>query len=402
MDWLWYLSLRVIAQRSCDVCKGVFGRQMSNGQRDSAPETVKARSVRPALIASARTVSDYSAFLRHLLVGFAAESIPTALICPTGCAVDSLVPPSIEVIRHPAFDVPLLWRQNRKILLERLEKFKPTILHCLCESKAALVRRLSRQLDLPYVLTIDSLQKRWQQVSISPKRCARIIAPAKTIAANLMKVYPGFTDRVEEITVGTFVPGSSNCFSESGRLVSMVTTHPLDNARESENLLRAVKNLAIDRYEFMLVMMGDGLDERQVRKLVADLGLAQIVTIVPKLGLRRSLLAAGDIFVRPRPSSTFDPLLLEAMSLGAAVAGCEGGVDDLIIADKTAFVFDPEDELSIRSKLQQLLDRPELARAVAAGAQQYLRANHSVSNMMSSILKTYEDAQRGWSAAGGA
>jgi glycosyltransferase involved in cell wall biosynthesis len=366
---------------------------MSNGQRDSGPETVKAMSVRPALIASAQMVSDYSTFLRHLLIGFAAESIPTALICPTDCAVDSIVPPSVEVIRYPTFEVPLLWRQNKKILLEQLEKFGPTILHSLCESEAALVRQLSRQLGLPYVLSINSLQKRWQQVSISSKRCARIIAPAKTIAVNLMKVYPAFAERIEHISIGTFVSDSSNHFSECGRLTSMVTTYPLDNVGDFENLLRAVKNLAIDRYEFMLVMMGDGLAERHVRKLVADLGLAQIVTIVPKLGLRRSLLAAGDILVRPRPSSSFDPLLLEAMSLGAAVAGCEGGVDDLIITDKTAVVFDPEDELSIRSKLQQLLDRPELARSVAAGAQQYLRENHSVSSMVSSILRAYQGAQ---------
>lgn len=366
---------------------------MSDEQRDSAPETVKAKSVRPVLIASAKTVWDYSVFLRHVLVGFAAESIPTALICPADCAVDSLVPPSVEVIRHPAFEIPLLWRQNRKILVEQLEKFKPTILHCLCESKAALVRRLSHQLDLPYVLTINSLQKRWQQVGISSTRCARIIVPAKSIAANLMKIYPAFTERIEHISIGTFVPDSSNCFSESDRLASLVTTHPLDNVVDFENLLRAVKNLAIDRYEFMLVMTGDGVAERHVRKLVADLGLAQIVTIVPRLGLRRSLLAAGDIFVRPRPSSAFDPLLLEAMSLGAAVAGCEGGVDDLIIADKTAVVFDPEDELSVRSKLQGLLDRPELARGVAARGQQYLRENHSVSGMVSSILQVYQGAQ---------
>lgn len=366
---------------------------MSDEQRDSAPETVKAKSVRPALIASSQTVSNYSTFLRHLLVGFAAESIPTALVCPTDCAVDSIIPPSVKVIKHPAFEVPLLWRQNRKILLEQLGKFRPTILHCLCESEAALVRRLSRQLDLPYILTINSLQKRWQQVSISSTRCARIIVPAKSIAANLVKVYPAFTERIEHISIGTFVSDSSNCFSESGRLASLVTTHPLDNVVDFENLLRAVKNLAIDRYEFMLVMTGDGLAERQVRKLVADLGLPQIVTIVPKLGLRRSLLAAGDIFVRPRPSSTFDPLLLEAMSVGTAVAGCEGGVDDLIIADRTAVVFDPEDELSIRSKLQRLFDRPELARGVATRAQQYLRENHSVSSMVSSILQAYHEAQ---------
>ncbi|GAI01811.1 unnamed protein product, partial [marine sediment metagenome] len=53
------------------------------------------------------------------------------------------------------------------------------------------------------------------------------------------------------------------------------------------------------------------------------------------------------------------------MSVGSAVAGCKGGVDDLIIEEETAVVFDPNDEISIRSSLQRLFDSRELARQIA-------------------------------------
>ena len=75
-----------------------------------------------------------------------------------------------------------------------------------------------------------------------------------------------------------------------------------------------------------------------------------------------------------------------------AVAACKGGVDDLIIEEQTAVVFDPGDELSIYSSLQRLFDRRELARQIAGGAQEYLRENHTVSNMITSTLRTYRDA----------
>jgi len=65
------------------------------------------------------------------------------------------------------------------------------------------------------------------------------------------------------------------------------------------------------------------------------------------------------------------------MSAGAAVAGCKGGVDDLIIEDKTGVTFDPDDELGIYNVLQRLLNTRESARRLAAGAQEYLRKNHS-------------------------
>jgi glycosyltransferase involved in cell wall biosynthesis len=103
----------------------------------------------------------------------------------------------------------------------------------------------------------------------------------------------------------------------------------------------------------------------------------------------RSLLGAGDIFIRPRPRYDFDPQLLEAMSTGTAVAACKGGVDDLIIEDQMAVVFDPDDEMSILRTLRRLLDRRELARQMAETSQDYVRHNHSMSKMVSSMIRIY-------------
>jgi glycosyltransferase involved in cell wall biosynthesis len=366
---------------------------MSEEQKDLGTKTVREKSLRPALIASAETISEYSIFLEHLLVGLVDESIPTTLVCPANCALGSVVPPSVQVIRHPAFNLPLLRRQNRRELAEQLSDFRPTVLHCLCESEAPLARQLAWQLDLPYLLMVNSLQKRFGRLFISSSRCAKIIVPAESIAANVAKIYPAFTERIERINIGTFASETSSCFRQPSWLASMVTAHPLDNESDFENLFGAVRHLAIDGYEFMLVITGGGRAEKEVWKLLTARSLLQIVTIVPRLEMLRSVLAAGDIFIQPQPSNAFNPLLLEAMSVGAAVAGCKGGVDDLIIEDKTAAVFNPADEFSIYSTLQRLFDRRELAQQIAKAAQQYLRENHTVSNMVSSTLQAYHDAQ---------
>jgi len=171
-----------------------------------------------------------------------------------------------------------------------------------------------------------------------------------------------------------------------------VAAHPLDNADDFENLFGAIRHISLDGYEFMTVVMGGGRDESQVHKLLAALDLLQTVTIVPRLRPVRSVLAAGDIFVRPQPSSAFDPFLLEAMSVGVAVAACRGGVDDLIIDEQTCVVFNPDDKLSIYSTLKRLFDCREFARQLARQAQEYLRANHSVSKMVSAILNAYSIA----------
>lgn len=358
-----------------------------------ASEVARKKSLRVALIASEHTVRECSALLRLLLVGLADESIPTVLICPPGCDSESMLVGSAEVISYPAFDLPFSEHFNIKLLVQRLAKFEPTVLHCLCESKASLARKLARRMDLPYVLMVNSVQGRLGQFSVSPKRCKSIIVPAKTIADNVTKTHPGFAERVKQINIGTFVAKTSGCFSQPNRTATMLTAHSFDNIDDFENLFSVLRHLLIDGYEFMMVVAGDGRAERQLWKLLTALGLLQVVTMVPRLKPWRSVLAAGDIFIQPKPSLAFNSSLLEAMSVGAAVAGCRGGVDDLIIEDRTAVVFDPKDELSILRCLQRLLDKREFARKIARNAQEYLRENHVAGNMISATIQAYRDAQ---------
>jgi glycosyltransferase involved in cell wall biosynthesis len=366
---------------------------MKEEQRNSTPETAEKKPIRPVLIVSEHTVFVYPMFLERLLIGLADESIPTALVYKAESDIASIVPPSVQVIKHPDIDLPFMRWRNNKLLLERLAEFKPTALHCLCPSKATLTKQLAQRLDVPYILTVNSLQKRWGQLSISPRRCSQIIVPAGSIGTNLANLHPRFAERIRRVNIGTFVQEEKGCFRTPGCLACMVTTHPFDKVGDFETLLSAVKHLVIDGYELLIVLIGSGRAERPLRKLLRALGLLWIVTIVPRLPRWRPVLAAGDIFIRPRPTDAFDPLLLEAMSVGAAVAGCKGGVDDLIVEGQTGVLFDPDDELSIYSCLQRLLDSREFAQRLATGAQKYLQENHSVSAMISSVVQTYRNAE---------
>jgi glycosyltransferase involved in cell wall biosynthesis len=357
-----------------------------------ASEVAKKKSLRVALIASERTVGEYAAFLKLLLVGLADESIQTVLICPPGCDSESMFTGSAEIISHPVLDLPFSEHFNVRLLVQRLEKFEPTVIHCLCESKASLARHLARKMDLPYLLMVNSVQGRLGQFSISSRRCKRIVVSAKTVADNVAKAHPGFAEHIEQINIGTFVAETTVCFSQPNRIATMLTAHPFDDANDFENLFSVLRHLLIDGYEFMMVVAGDGRAERQLWKLLTALGLLQVVTMVPRLKPWRSVLAAGDIFIQPKPNLAFNSSLLEAMSVGAAIAGCKGGVDDLIIEDQTAIVFDPKDELSILRCLQRFLDKREFARKIAANAQEYLRENYSADNMISATIQAYRDA----------
>ncbi len=354
------------------------------------------KSLRPALLLSRRNITEHTTFIRHLVVALADESIPTALICPPGQNIDAVTPAPAAVFTHPHLALPLMEHVGLERLAGQLEKFRPTVLHCLCESRAGLARRLSRVLDLPYLLMINAPARRLHKLPISADLCAKLMVPAETIRASVAKAQPRFADRITRVNIGAFVETDTICFTDPARLPSIVVAHPLQRVGDFENFFRAIKSLRMDGREFMVAIMGAGPAEHRLRQLLVELDLSDIVTIVPVLDPWRSVVVAGDIFVQPQPLQSFSVFLLEAMAVGTAVAACWGGVDDLIIPNETAVVFEPDSEPSIRQALKQLLDEHDFARRLATTAQEHIRTHYSVSAMVSATLATYLEAQQSY------
>jgi len=348
--------------------------------------------IRAVLMVSERTVYEYTVFMQRLLVGLSDASVPCTVICPSSCYMDVIVPPGVEIIRYPFYEFPLMWGKNRAQLIEKLTDFKPTLLHSLCESRALFTRQISRRMDLPYIITVNSLQRSRWKVSISPGRCAAITVPSESIKNNLQALFPGYAERIRQINIGTFIEKKTHLPFKADRIPSMVTAFPLKKVGDFEKLFGAIRHLVIDGYEFMFVLSSEGRAERELRKLLNGLGLLQYVIIVPRSLAWHSILSAGDIYIEPMPSKSFDPLLLQAMSVGCAVVGCSGGGNELIMDGQTGFIIEPEDELSIYNCLQKLFDTPELTREIAKNARQFIRENHQVNKMVSGYIKTYQEA----------
>jgi glycosyltransferase involved in cell wall biosynthesis len=362
---------------------------------DKQADSVSSKeTLRPAILIDRETAKKYSGPLQRLLIGLTDQAHPSVLVCPPSVNVDSVTCPSVEVIQHPMFKTRLLFCQNRSFLLSELEKFKPTILHCYCKSKTRLTRCVARRINIPYVITFNSLLSTVFKPIVSTRHCGALIASSNKIAENLAQTYSRFTDRIEHINMGTFVEDTCACFSETTRLASIVLAQRLDDTLEFEPLLSAVRHLAIDGYEFVLAVIGKGPAERNIHRRIRALGLTQIITIVPGIRPLRSVFAGADIFIHCQSSVECNSQLLEAMGVGMAVAACRDGVDDLLVEDQTAVFFDREDELSIYNALKKLLGTREFAKRIALGAQTHLRKHHSVSKMTQALINTYLKTQK--------
>jgi len=365
------------------------------------------KPIRPVLIVSQQTAGEYAMVLERLMVGLTSESIPSMLVWPAGCPQEPVATHATTVVGYPILDLPFMQRRNVRLLASQLAEFDPTVLHCVGAEMTPTARMLAAVMDLPYVLSVWSVPQahRWLSMPARaagrllsrlkvPDRCARILAPAESIAAQLRRRLPHLAERVDRVNIGTFVAENAPCLFQPGRPLGMVSICPLDSAERFEPLLAALRHLLIDGYEFMFVVMGSGRGELRLRRLLEILGLVDVVTVVPEMPNRKSVLKAAQVYIRGQVRDAFDPFLLEAMGAGMAVAAAAGGVEDLLIDGQTCILFDPDDEQSIYNALRRLLQRPELTREIGEGAWRFVREQHSVADMVAQIIRTYRDAQQ--------
>lgn len=363
---------------------------MPEGLNESFPEG----TIRPVFLVDKPVFMAYSSYLRRILVGFTGTAHATALVCPAGLDSQAILCPAVESIEHPALRMPIFWNQNRKILLSRLFRFKPTLLHTFYPGQVHLTHWLSRQLDVPYVVTCHQELSRWARAEHLLNQAAGIIVPSARIADCIVTKCPRQKDRVDRVHIASFVEDQCSCFSRSGNVASFIVSHPMNSFKTYEPFLNAVRHLVLDGFEVMVALMGEGKAEKAIRRHIRNLGLTATVTVVPPIRPIRNILSGADIYVHLSDNGEFDAQLLEAMAVGLAVIGVPEKTSGLLEDNRTAVFWDPEDELDIYSCLKNMVSAREQTRQLALNAQAYLKQHHSVSGMVERLINTYGKAQQ--------
>jgi len=349
--------------------------------------------LRPVFILDRGVFLSYAAYIRRILVGLAGTSQATAMVCPSDVEVETILYPSVEWIEHPALRLPIFWNQNRRILIEKLARFKPSILHTFHPGLVPLTQRIADELQVPYVVTFHGEPSRLMHLDRQDCGAVRLIAPSEPIAEKLERKWPVLKDRIDRIHVGTFVEDRCGCYSRPQGIPSLIAMHPLDKIKVFLPLLNAIRHLVLDGHELFVAIMGSGPAEKTIRSHVRQLGLTSVVTIVPPIRPVRNILNGADIYLHIEDTGSFDAQLLEAMAAGLAVVG---GADKTtgLLNEQNSTIWDPRDELSIYAGLKQALLDKDNTRRIASEAQARLRTECSVSRMVDRLIQTYAGAQR--------
>ena len=358
----------------------------NNGVSDS--------SLRLVFLVDSDSCQLYSSYIRRILVGLTGTAHASMVVCPPSVNAETILCPSVDRVEHPALRLPIFWYQNRRILLERLGRFKPTVLHAFYPGQVHLAHWLSRQLGIPYVLTMHRPATKWLRFEKPIRRAVRLIAPSESIAVHLQRSWPGLSESIEHIHVGSFVEDSCCCFSRSNDIPSLIAIQPLDNMAIFTPFLNAIRHLVLDGFDLMVAVMGKGRKEKAIRRQIRDLGLSSIVTVVPPMGPIRAILSGADIYLHLEDTGGFDGQLMEAMAVGLAVVGVSEKSSGLLHDGQTTCFWDGQDELSIYAHLKKLLGQRAETRQLAVNGQAHLRQHNSVSRMVDKLMETYLDVQQ--------
>jgi len=167
-------------------------------------------------------------------------------------------------------------------------------------------------------------------------------------------------------------------------------------------LIDAFALLTKDRQDLVLLLVGGGEMEPELRGQIERLGLQQKVLLPGRISHSRisGVYALMDVLCYPRYSMRLTELVtplkpLECMAMRKPlVASNIGGHRELITDGQTGILFAPGDTLALTAALKRVLDDPELRSRLANRGCEWVRQSHPWEKTASAYRNVYSKALR--------
>lgn len=177
----------------------------------------------------------------------------------------------------------------------------------------------------------------------------------------------------------------------------VTTVCRLFKPRDFDTLLQAMRQVVDGNAAAHLMIVGDGPLRDEIMAQVADLGLAQHVTLA---GWRRdmaAIYAASDLFALTTWGWEGLPLtVLEAMAAGkAVVASRAGGIPEEVCEGETGLLVEQRNVAALAAALTQSVADPEWRRRAGAAGQRRVASHFSLPQMVEKTVKVYARVMRG-------
>lgn len=221
------------------------------------------------------------------------------------------------------------------------------------------------------------------------RAATRIIVPSEDVVQILTRWQGVEESKVDRIPYG-FVPekyqdagraAPSELRRELGLEGRFVVGHfgRLHKVKGQESLIRAVGMLRSRFPGACLVIVGEGPERGNLERLIASLGLGDMVRL---LGWRRdamSLMNAVDIVVQPSLEEGFGQVMAEAFWMAKPlIMTLVGGATDAIRQGETLLIVPKDDPVALADAIGRLAADPSLRDRLATAGREYVSDHLSI------------------------
>jgi glycosyltransferase involved in cell wall biosynthesis len=154
-------------------------------------------------------------------------------------------------------------------------------------------------------------------------------------------------------------------------------------------LLDALNYLELN-LNFRINLVGSGELLNQFKQEIAEKGLSDRVKFWGRIENIEDAYAETDVFILPSVWPENQPVsITEAMSAKIPViASNSGGIPELVVDNKTGFLFNPGDGLDLAKKMQAFITDPSLIRMLGFAAYDRIKRN-TLENQIILVLREY-------------
>ena len=178
-------------------------------------------------------------------------------------------------------------------------------------------------------------------------------------------------------------------FEKEEKIIIFVGT--LKKVKGIKYLIEAMNIVVENNPEAKLILIGDGEEKEELKKIVQELNLGEKVTFLGRKFNEEipGYMVASDVFVLPSLSEGFPVTILEAMAAGLPIIATKvGGVPEIIKENDNGFLVEPQNSLQIAEKILLLFQNENLRQKISQNNQEKAK-NYSWSEVVKNLEKVY-------------
>jgi glycosyltransferase involved in cell wall biosynthesis len=329
------------------------------------------------------------AVVRHLSVGLVDLAALVRVLTSAADSEDlSLGPLQTLVYQEPAW--PLAGRRMRRII-DLVDDRPPKLVHVISAGALPIGRKLVERFDAELIFQMTSLDDIDALSSIGYGSLDQVIFSSERIQQRAIDLVESRASVAAPVLIrpGLLAGTRPLCFSDPTRTSTLLCTARMEPHTGVDLVIEAAARLTARGHDIMLFLLGTGVREPALRKLVQTLGLTARVTFARPLADPVTVMNGADIYVQPEIERALWAKPLQAMAAGLAVVTFEGCASDAYHDGETAVVCPERTADVLATCIEGLLKDQDRARRMGKSAQDYIRQHHAISTMAERTMEVY-------------